>query len=156
VGDLVRAETLYLNTVFSILGVKWSVYVFTSYDLILQSPLVFSIVSFGIDIERNESSDLLEFVLSGFIPLSSSCLMDVIATGMIAGRLIFFYRRQKKIGTSHSNKYLPVIIIFIESSALSTMGKISQIMANTFSLSFNPYAIPVCVCCLKFVALLIN
>jgi hypothetical protein len=29
-GDLVRTETLYLNTVFSILGVKWSVYVFTS------------------------------------------------------------------------------------------------------------------------------
>jgi hypothetical protein len=109
---------------------------------------VFSIVSFGIDIKRNKSADLLEFVLSGFLPLSLSCLMDVIATGMIAGRLIFVHRRQKKAGTTHANTYLPVIVIFIESSALSTLGKISQIMANTFSSSFNPYAIPVCVCLL--------
>lgn len=73
--------------------------------------------------------------------LAFSCGLDVIATSMIAGRLTYYHTRIRKAVIGPDSPYLPVIVIFIESAALSTMSKILQLV-GALTASFGPsYAI---------------
>jgi len=86
--------------------------------------------------------------LVDWIPaLSFSLSMDVITTGMIAGRLAYHYKLQRK-ATAHAHRtsYLPVLVIFIESGALSALSKVVQLVMGfyAFEARFNPIVIPLC------------
>jgi len=73
--------------------------------------------------------------------LGFSCGLDAITTGMIAGRLIYHHRKQRKLSGS-TTVYLPVVTIFIESAALSLISKILQISVQ--GLGGNPVVVPLC------------
>jgi hypothetical protein len=79
--------------------------------------------------------------------LGFSLGMDVITTGMIAGRLIYHHRLQRKMTCSQSVSYLPVLVIFIESAVLSTLSKAIQLILQYQSpvVGFNPIVIPLTV-----------
>lgn len=58
--------------------------------------------------------------------------MDVTSTSMITGRLFLHHRRMKRLTLRSATPYSPLVAIFIESAALSTISKGCQIlMANT-------------------------
>jgi len=74
--------------------------------------------------------------------LGFSCGLDVLTTGMIAGRLIYHHRNQKKLTERQTTIYMPVVTIFIESAALSLISKILQLAI--LALANNPIVIPLC------------
>ena len=95
------------------------------------------ITTSGINIESS--------VFRWYPSLSFSCTIDIICTTMIAGSLIVHYIQVKKLGTNRPGLYLPVVIVFVESSALSTISKILQ-LGNTPSIfSDSMVFIPLCV-----------
>jgi len=87
----------------------------------------------------------LEEAVVRWVPaLGFSCGIDVLTTGMIAGRLIYYHRKQKKLTESYPTAiYLPVATIFIESAVLSLISKILQLSIR--SLGTNPIVVPLCV-----------
>jgi hypothetical protein len=74
--------------------------------------------------------------------LGFSVGLDTVTTGMIAGRLIYHHRTQKKLGAHTA--YLPLVAIFIESAALSLISKIIQISIPSIAIEMNPLNIPFC------------
>ena len=85
------------------------------------------------------------FNVSIWVPaLGLSCGLDAITTGMIAGRLIYHHRKQRKLTYGHSTIYLPVVTIFIESAALSLISKMIQI-SIPYDLGDDPIVVPLCV-----------
>jgi len=75
--------------------------------------------------------------------LAISCGLDALTTGMIAGRLIYHHRKQKKqAGRTSTTIYLPIITIFIESAALSLISKILQLSVTY--LDGTPIVVPLC------------
>jgi heme/copper-type cytochrome/quinol oxidase subunit 1 len=94
----------------------------------------------------SRAQEILDVALAHWVPtLAFSCAMDGLSTIMIAGRLIVGHRRMKKLGISMSRTYLPVVIIFIESAALSTISKILQLTIPSFIIKSNLIVIPLCV-----------
>jgi hypothetical protein len=80
--------------------------------------------------------------------LGFSLGMDVITTGMIAGRLFYHHRRLlQKLSTGRSTPYLPALAIFIESGVLSTLSKVIQLANECYSQNpgISPCVIPLCV-----------
>jgi len=61
---------------------------------------------------------------------------------MIAGRLIYHHRNQKKLTERQTTIYKPVVTIFIESAALSLISKVLQLAIP--ALSDNPIVVPLC------------
>lgn len=53
-----------------------------------------------------------------------SCGIDFICTAMITGRLVLYHKRVQRIASS---SFMPIIIVFIESAALSLIAKILQL-----------------------------
>jgi len=91
----------------------------------------------------NVSSASFEDDITRWIPaLAFSCSMDAITTGMIAGRLLYHHRKQKKMTGSKATFFLPIMTIFIESAALSLISKILQLSIP--SLKNNPIVVPLC------------
>jgi len=81
--------------------------------------------------------------LNRLIPtLAFSCGMDVMTTGMIAGRLIYHHRKQQKLTEDRTMLYMPIIAIFIESAGLSVVAKVMQLAIP--ALQGNPIVIPFC------------
>lgn len=76
--------------------------------------------------------------------LAFSSGLDILLTGMIAGRLIQCHRRWRRLQAGHSD-YLPVIAIFIESATLSTIAKLLQLAITSNAVAFNLIVIPLCV-----------
>jgi len=74
--------------------------------------------------------------------LGFSCGLDALTTGMIAGRLIYHHRNQKKLTERQTTFYMPVVTIFIESAALSLISKVLQLTVP--ALENNPIVIPLC------------
>ena len=85
------------------------------------------------------------------IGMAFSCAMDVICTSMITLRLILVHWQQKKLAMTSSSSYLPIIVIFIESAALSSVAKVIQLVAAFYSTSpatvitTNLFMFPLCV-----------
>lgn len=77
--------------------------------------------------------------------LAFSSGLDGLSTAMIASRLTVYHIRRKKLNSVKSSPYFPVIIIFIESAALSTISKILQITIPAAAVSLNLIVIPLCV-----------
>jgi hypothetical protein len=73
--------------------------------------------------------------------------MDALVTGMIAGRLIYHHRLQRKVLGNHPTSYIPVIVIFIESAALSTASKLLQLFIALYAggVAYNPIVVPLSV-----------
>jgi len=68
-----------------------------------------------------------EFLETPWIPaLSFSSAVDVITTSMIAGRLCFYHRRQRKLGISDSTFFVSALVICVESGLMSTISKLLQ------------------------------
>jgi len=85
----------------------------------------------------------LDLALFRWIPaLGFSCGLDVLTTGMIAGRLTYHHRNQKKLTERRTTFYMPIVTIFIESAALSSISKILQLAIP--ALENNPVVIPLC------------
>jgi hypothetical protein len=78
--------------------------------------------------------------------------MDVITTGMIAGRLFYHHSLWRELGGGHSMSYLPVLVIFIESGVLSTLSKVIQLVIECYSQNpgISPSVIPLCVSNVEF------
>ena len=76
--------------------------------------------------------------------LGFSCGLDALTASMIAGRLIYYHRKQRRL--TESSFYLPVITIFIESAALSLISKILQLSITSLVIVSNPIVVPLCVC----------
>lgn len=75
-----------------------------------------------------------------------SSAVDLLTTVMIAARLIYHHRKQRELAGRHSNFYLPVLTIFIESSVLSLVGKVMQILLSLYTVSpQDPFVVPLCV-----------
>jgi hypothetical protein len=89
----------------------------------------------------------LDNAVASWIPaLGFSCGLDALTTGMIAGRLIFYHRKQRKATESRSTFFLPFIAIFIESAALSLLSKILQLGLHDLAwITRNPVVVPLCV-----------
>jgi hypothetical protein len=86
------------------------------------------------------------FIVSHWVPaLAFSAGLDTITTGMIAGRLIYHHRMQVKLDCTHANPYAPLVVIFIESAALSLISKILQLSIPSIIMIENPLVIPLCV-----------
>jgi len=88
----------------------------------------------------------IQFILDleRWIPaLGFSCGLDGLTTGMIAGRLIYYHRKQQIL--SGNSFYLPVIAIFIESAALSLISKLLQLGITSPIIYINPIVVPLCV-----------
>jgi hypothetical protein len=84
--------------------------------------------------------------ISIWIPsLGFSAGLDTIMTSMIAGRLIYHHRIQKKLGGVHTSPYIPLVTIVIESAALSLISKIIQLSIFSIAIELNPLVIPLCV-----------
>jgi hypothetical protein len=66
---------------------------------------------------------------------------------MIAGRLVYHHKLQRKVVGGHSVSYLPVLVIFIESGVLSTLSKVMQLALAFYGqiAAENPIIIPLCV-----------
>lgn len=98
--------------------------------------------------------------------------MDVVATIMIGGKLLYHHRKRAGLYQSHSNPsgsgtssninpgfgpginqpgavgsspYLPVAIIFIESAMLSSVSKVLHLSITATTYSWNLAFIPICV-----------
>jgi len=112
--------------------------------------LIQVMLAFMVNEPRPESSSSFlnptvqfQYAVSRWIPaLGFSCALDALATGMIAGRLIYHHRKQRKLTESHSTIYLPLVTIFIESAALSLIAKILQLSVPV--LWSNPIVVPLC------------
>jgi len=76
------------------------------------------------------------------LTLGFSCGLDAITTGMIAGRLIYHHRKQRKLTEGQGTFYLPIVAIFIESAALSLIAKILQL--TILALAKDPIVLPIC------------
>jgi len=92
---------------------------------------------------------LLEFAilksLERWTPaLGFSCGLDALTTGMIAGRLIYHHRKHKKLTESRSTFYMLVMMVFIESAALSLIAKIVQLTIPHPAVADNPIVVPLC------------
>jgi hypothetical protein len=88
------------------------------------------------------------------LTLGVSLGVDVITTGMIAGRLIYYHRLQRRMMDGQPISYLSVLVIFIESAVLSTVSKVVQLILESrpFEYRNNPIVIPLTVS-LKLTAL---
>jgi hypothetical protein len=96
--------------------------------------------------ERLSQQQLLNVVVRWVPALGFSLGLDTLTTGMIAGRLVYHHRMQKKLGGAHTSPpYLPLVTIFIESAALSLISKIIQISIPSVAITHNPFIIPLCV-----------
>jgi hypothetical protein len=82
--------------------------------------------------------------------------MELLTTGMIAGRLIHHRRLQRKKANSQTSSSLSAMVIFIESAALSTFSKAAQLPIQILSIpaevqtipsgvGYNPFVIPLTV-----------
>jgi hypothetical protein len=88
----------------------------------------------------------LEKIVYRWVPaLAFSCGVDAISTGMIAGRLIYYHKKDRK-WVGDNSFYLSIITIFIESAALSLISKILQIILNLTVNFGDPLVVPLCVC----------
>jgi len=68
-----------------------------------------------------------KFLETPWIPaLSFSSGVDVVTTSMIAGRLYFHHRRQRKMGFSDSKFFVSALVICVESGSMSTISKLIQ------------------------------
>jgi len=85
-------------------------------------------------------------IIERWVPsLAFSCGIDGICTTMIAGRLIYYQRHHSKNFVEHKEKtYFSIMVIFIESAALSTISKIIQLAITSTAISTNPIFIPLC------------
>lgn len=81
--------------------------------------------------------------------LALSCGISVLVTGMISGRLIHHYRKEKRSG--EWPKTLSLATILIESAALSLIAKILQLSIP--SLAENPIVVPLCTISSSLIAL---
>jgi hypothetical protein len=88
----------------------------------------------------------LDDAVARWVPaLGFSVGLDTLTTGMIAGRLVYHHRMQKKLGGTHITPYLPLVVIFIESAALSLISKVIQLSTYSILIARNPLVIPLCV-----------
>jgi len=99
---------------------------------------------FGLNLPGLPSpNDQFQIDVLRWVPaLGFSCALDALTTGMIAGRLIYYNRKQRKLSESRSTIYLPLVVIFIESAALSLIAKILQL--TVLSLLTDPIVVPLC------------
>jgi len=88
---------------------------------------------------------LLVYYTAPWTPvLGISCGLDTLTTGMIAGRLIYHHRKQKKLTDNQSTFYLPVMTIFIESAILSLIAKILQLTITSRGFTNSLIVVPLC------------
>jgi hypothetical protein len=99
--------------------------------------------------DRQQSLSGMGRAVNNWVPaLSFSLGMDVTTTSMIAGRLVYYHVLQRKAAAAHHPvSYLPILVIFIESGALSAFSKVIQLVITFygFQTTANPIVIPLCV-----------
>jgi hypothetical protein len=77
-----------------------------------------------------------------FVPAVISLALDLILTTAIAVRFLVFRRRAYAIGAKYGTPYASLVLIFVESGALSTLAKVTAVVSFEFA---GAFIVPFCV-----------
>jgi len=76
-----------------------------------------------------------------FVPAVISLALDVILTIMIAGRFLVYRKRACKMASKFGKPYATLVLIFVESGALSTLAKLTAIINFAYA---GAFIVPFC------------
>lgn len=78
-----------------------------------------------------------------FVPAVMSLAVDVLLTSLIALRFLSYRNRARQMGSKFGKPYSSLILIFVESGAITTLAKITAIVRFEAA---GAFIVPFCVC----------
>jgi len=90
--------------------------------IIICGNIVYSFISLAHQSTPSQGRGLV------FVPALMSLILDVLLTTMIAVRFLIFRKRARTMGAKYGKPYATLVLIFVESGALTTLAKTTALV----------------------------